>query len=155
MSNPIKYSTGSESLALKKGNFYIGTGDVGKGPSATTGYYNGVDVPSGGYVIYLYNSSQPGDLSYHSATNDAELISFTNSIAGTSYTTVNECLTYFAGQSDKVCFNRDYEGIVTDGLVFNLDAGFTPSYPNNGTSLYDLSGTNNGTFNNGPTFSTE
>jgi hypothetical protein len=38
MSNPIKYSTGSESLALKTGNFYIGTGDVGKGPTSTTGY---------------------------------------------------------------------------------------------------------------------
>ena len=155
MSNPIKYSTGSESLALKTGNFYIGTGDVGKGPSATTGYYNGVGVPSGGYVIYLYNSSQPGDLSYHTASNDTELISFTNSVAGTSYTTVNECLTYFAGQSDKMVLNRDYEGIVTDGLVFNLDAGFTPSYPKNGTTWYDVStNTNNGTFNNGPTFST-
>jgi len=42
MSNPIKYSTGSESLALKKGNFYIGTGDVGKGPTSSTGYYNGI-----------------------------------------------------------------------------------------------------------------
>ena len=53
MSNPIKYSTGSETLVLKKGNMYIGTGDVGKGPSDVTGYYQGVDVPSGGYVIYM------------------------------------------------------------------------------------------------------
>ena len=153
MANPIKYSTGSESLALKKGNFYIGTGDVGKGPSNTTGYYNGITPPTGGYTIYIYKSGQPGDLSYHTVSNDTELVSFTNNLAGTSYTTANECLTYFASQTDKVCFNRDYEGIVTDGLVFHLDAGFTPSYPKNGTTWYDISGNgNNGTLTNGPTF---
>jgi len=152
MSNPIKYSTGSESLSLKKGNFYIGTGDVGKGPSDTTGYYQGPNVPSGGYIIYMNKDGAPGNLSYHSAANDSELIAFTNNLAGQSYTTVNECLAYYAGQTDKVCLNRDYEGIVTDGLIFNLDAGFTPSYPKNGTTWYDLGGTSNGVLTNGPTF---
>jgi hypothetical protein len=155
MSNPIKYSTGSETLVLKKGNMYIGTGDVGKGPSDVTGYYQGVDVPSGGYVIYMNKEGAPGGLSYHSAVNDSELIAFTNNLAGQSYTTVNECLVYFAGQTDKVCLNRDYEGIVTDGLVLNVDAGFTPSYPKNGTTWYDVGGSNNGTLTNGPTFSTD
>jgi hypothetical protein len=153
MINPIKYTTGSESLALKKGNFYIGTGDVGKGPSDVTGYYQGVSPSGGGYVIYMNKPGAPGDLSYHNATNDSELISFTNNLAGTSYTTVQECLVYFAGQTDKVVFNRDYEPIVTDGLVLNLDAGFTPSYPRSGTTWYDVStNTNNGTLTNGPTF---
>jgi hypothetical protein len=153
MPNPIKYTTGTETLALKKGNFYIGTGDVGKGPSDTTGYYQGPNVPSGGYVIYLNKEGAPGGLSYHSAANDAQLIAFTNNLAGQSYTTVNECLVYFAGQTDKVVLNRDYEGIVTDGLIFNLDAGFTPSYSRSGTTWYDVSGSNNGTLINGPTFS--
>ena len=151
MSNPIKYSTGSESLALKTGNFYIGTGDVGKGPTSTTGYYNGITPPSGGYTIYLNKAT--GGPSIYTCANDTELINLTNSIAGTSYTTANECLVYFAGQSDKMVLNRDYEGIVTDGLVLNYDAGFTPSYPKNGTTWYDVSDTNNGTLTNGPTFS--
>jgi hypothetical protein len=150
MSNPIKYSTGTESLALKKGNFYIGTGDVGKGPTSTTGYYNGITPPTGGYTIYLNKES--GGPSIYTVSNDTQLISLTNSIAGQSYTTVNECLVYFAGQTDKVCLNRDYEGIVTNGLVFNLDAGFTPSYSRSGTTWYDVGGTNNGTLINGPTF---
>jgi len=153
MPNPIKYSTGSETLALKKGNFYIGTGDVGKGPTSTTGYYNGITPPTGGYTIYL--NKETGGPSIYTASNDAQLISLTNTIAGTSYTTVNECLVYFAGQTDKVCVNRDYEGIVTDGLIFNLDAGFTPSYPKNGTTWYNVGGANNGTLTNGPTFSTD
>ena len=151
MPNPIKYSTGSESLALKKGNFYIGTGDVGKGPTSTTGYYNGITPPSGGYTIYLNKAT--GGPSIYTCSNDTELVNLTNSIAGTSYTTANECLIYFAGQNDKVVLNRDYEGIVTDGLVLNLDAGFTPSYPRSGDTWYGLTGTNNGTFTNGPTFS--
>jgi hypothetical protein len=152
MSNPIKYSTGTESLALKKGNFYIGTGDVGKGPTSTTGYYNGITPPEGGYTIYLNKES--GGPSIYTASNDAQLISLTNSIAGQSYTTANECLVYFAGQTDKMVLNRNYEGIVTNGLVLNLDAGFTPSYPKSGTSIYDVSiNTNNGTLINGPTFS--
>ena len=151
MANPIKYSTGSESLALKKGNFYIGTGDVGKGPTSSTGYYNGISPPSGGYTIYL--NKETGGPSIYTASNDAQLISLTNSIASQSYTTANECLVYFAGQTDKMVLNRDYEGIVTDGLVLNVDAGFTPSYPRSGTTWTDLSlSGNNGTLTNGPTF---
>jgi hypothetical protein len=148
MSNPIKYSTGSETLALKKGNFYIGTGDVGKGPTSSTGYYNGISPPTGGYTIYL--NKETGGPSIYTASNDAQLISLTNSIAGQSYTTANECLVYFAGQTDKMVLNRNYEGIVTDGLVLNLDGGFTPSYPITGTTWYDLSGyENNATMYNG------
>jgi hypothetical protein len=154
MPNPIKYTTGSETLALKKGNFYIGTGDVSKGPTSSTGYYNGITPPSGGYTIYLNKVS--GGPSIYAASNDAQLISLTNSIAGASYTTVNQCLVYYAGQTDKMCVNRDYESIVTDGLIVNLDAGFTPSYPRNGTTWYDLSGNeNNFTIYNSTSFSSD
>lgn len=44
-------------------------------------------------------------------------------------------------------------GIVQNGLVLNLDAAVTDSYPGNGTIWRDLSGNgNNGTLTNGPTF---
>jgi hypothetical protein len=44
--------------------------------------------------------------------------------------------------------------IVSDGLVFCLDAGNIKSYPRSGTSWNDLSGNNNnGTLTNGPAFS--
>lgn len=156
MANSIKYTTGTESNSLVKGNFRIGTGDVGKGPTSTTGFYKATAPPSGGYRIYLNNESVSGGIAYHTTANDSELISFTNQIAGESFTTVNECLTYYTTQSDKVCLNRDYEGIVTDGLVCNLDAGFTPSYPKNGTTWYDISGNgNNVTLTNGPSFNSD
>jgi hypothetical protein len=151
MPNPIKYNTSTETLSLKKGNFWIGTGDVGKGPTSTTGFYNGITPPSGGYTIYVNKAT--GGPSIMVANNDASLIAITNSIAGASYTTVNQCFNYFAGQSDKMVVQRDYEGIVTDGLILNLDAGYLPSYPQNGTTWYDLGPSGNtGTLTNGPTF---
>jgi hypothetical protein len=42
--------------------------------------------------------------------------------------------------------------IVTDGLVLYLDAANTKSYVSGSTLWNDLSGTNNGTLTNGPTF---
>lgn len=152
MPNSIKYSASAQTLALKKGNFWIGTGDVGKGPTSTTDYYNGITPPSGGYTIYLNKAS--GGPSIYCPANDAALISLTNSIAGASYTTAAQCLTYFATQTDKMVFNIDYPAIVTDGLVLNLDAGFTPSYPTTGTTWYDVSSNvYNISLINGPTFS--
>jgi hypothetical protein len=154
MPNPIKYTAGTETLALKKGNFYIGTGDVGKGPSDTTGYYQGPSPASGGYVAYLNKSGVPGNLSYHSAANDSQLISFTNNLSGTSFTSATQCLNYYTTQTDKVCVNRDYEPIVTNGLVLHIDAAFTPSYSQSGNTVYNLVPSQyNGTLTNGPTWS--
>jgi hypothetical protein len=46
------------------------------------------------------------------------------------------------------------DNIVTNGLVFSIDASKTTSYPGTGTSIYDLSGlSNNGTLVSSPTFS--
>jgi len=42
--------------------------------------------------------------------------------------------------------------IVTDGLVFCVDAANQRSYPKSGTTWSDLAGANNGTLTNGPTF---
>ena len=154
MPNAIKYSTTGDTLSLKKGNIFFGVGDVGKGPSSATTYYNGVTPSAGGYTIYSYNASQTSKLSFHTATNDAALITYTNGVSGQNFSTAAQCLNWYATQTNYVCVNRDYEGVVTNGLVLNLDAGFTPSYTSSGTTWYDLSyGGNNGTLTNGPTFS--
>jgi hypothetical protein len=135
MPNAIKYNTSAETLALKKGNFYIGTGDVGKGPTSSTGYYNGITPPTGGYAIYLNKAS--GGPSIYTASA-AQLISITNSIAGTSYTSVADSLNWYTTQPDKMVLNMDYPSIITNGLVLFLDAGFSNSYPTMGSTCYDL-----------------
>jgi hypothetical protein len=69
-------------------------------------------------------------------------------------TTAGESLSWAAGQSNIFVTNREYENIVTSGMVLNLDAGFVSSYPTSATTWYDLSYSgNNGTLTNGPTFS--
>jgi hypothetical protein len=138
MPNAIKYNVSTETLALKKGNFWIGTGDVGKGPTSSTGYYNGITPPAGGFTIYL-NKETSGP-SIYTVNTEAQLTGLTSTIAGVPYTTSGQCLNWFATQNDKMVFNIDYPAIVTDGLVLNLDAGFTPSYPTTNIYFSDLSG---------------
>lgn len=310
MPNTIKYSTTGDTFSLKKGNLFIGVGDVGKGPSTSTQTYNGVSPVASGYTIYIYNPTQASNVSFYSANNDAELITFTNGLSssqtnyisnggnfangtispfntnysdpgglgqvvsitnnlpyvgssstngmylnynggrvmstvgllttGVTYTfsfwakiisgssfsvswnnqngsgdtnawtssanlttswqryiqtftyntsknnfyfysrnadttraaiftefqvttgstyggpglqNATECLRWYSIQTNYVCANMDYEPIVTNGLLVNVDAGYTPSYPKTGTTLYGLSmNGNNCTLANGPTY---
>lgn len=153
MGNSIKYTAGTESNSLASGNFKIGTGDVPKGPTSVTGYYRATTPPSGGYRIYVFNDNLSGDIGYYTAVDDNDLIAFTNRTFSQSFTTAAECLVYYAGQSNRVVFNREYESIATSGLTYSFDFGFSPGYPTSGSTLYDLRSTNNGTLYNEPTFS--
>jgi hypothetical protein len=57
--------------------------------------------------------------------------------------------TYYASE-----FSENIAGIVTSGLLFNVDAGNTASYPGIGNTWTDLSASgNNATLVNGPTYS--
>lgn len=151
MANYVKYSTNSQTRALKMGNFWLGPVNDGKGPTSSTGYYTALPPDSGGFTIYINKAS--GGPAIYKASNESQLVLITNKIGNQSFTTSGQCLTWYVTQTDKFCVNREYEGIVTDGLVLNLDAGFTPSYPTLGTSWYDLSTNSyNGTLTNGPTF---
>jgi len=150
MPNSILYNVNSQSLSLKKGNFWIGTNDVTKGPTSSTGYFNGVTPDSNQYVIY-YNKSGSNRIYY--CTNGDQVYVITNRLKGQNLTTLESALTYIATQSDMMCTNINYEPIVTNGLILNLDAGFIPSYPRTGTIWYDISnGNNNATMYNGLTY---
>jgi len=141
MPNVIKYSTGATpSGSLRKGNMLIGNNTADYGLT----FFNGIDPPSGGYTIYLNKAS--GGPSIYCPANDTQLINITNrNIAGTvgspaNYTTAAQCLNYFATQTDKLCVNFNYAGIVTNGLIAALDASFVASYPTTGSIVYDISG---------------
>jgi hypothetical protein len=50
----------------------------------------------------------------------------------------------------------NYKSVVTRGLIFSYDAGALDSYPQTGTSVFDLTTNNNtATLTNGPTFSSD
>jgi hypothetical protein len=315
MPNTIKYSTSGDTQSLKKGNFFIGVGDVPKGPSSRTNHWQGITPPTSGYTIYINSGS--GSTAIMVPDSDAKLVEYANgmnnntnlfpnggnfadgtgspfvlnSYGGTStiinisndkpypgssskyalqitnggnymstanlltvgqtytfsfwarktdgtsgnvgndkgpiwnnqngsgelnsfsypwYGTVlptttidgtwrkynftftynaariyfyfygvvgtsiftefqimtgstyggpglqnaTEALNWFSSVSqDEVCVNRDYESITTNGLILNLDAGYTPSYPRTGSVWYDMSYSGlNGTLTNGPTY---
>jgi len=149
MPNTIKYSTDVVTRALRKGNYYLGVGDEGKGPTNETGFWNGFPVGTFSYVIY--QNKESNGPSIYPIQNDAELIERTNQIdTSVVRTTKEECFSYFAGQSDKMIVNKDYDSVSTDGLVLNFDTSFLGSYPFTGSLVYDISSNNNhSTFANG------
>ena len=136
MPNAIKYSTSAQTLALKEGNFYIGTGDVPKGTTAVTDYWNGITPPTGGYTIYLNKGSNGPSI--YVASSDAELITLTNRIAGASFTTVYDCLNWYRTQTDKMVMNMDYPAIPTSGITLISDIGSTISYPMGGVTASSM-----------------
>jgi len=151
MANPIKYSTTQVANTIKKGNSVLGVGNNGFGASSETGFWAGVDPPNGGYTVYVNTSGTSGPRIY--IADDNSLPSLVNQIGASGITSLSGALGWIDSQSNIICVNREYEGIVTNGLVLNLDAGFIPSYPRSGTVWRDISGNgNNGTLTNGPTF---
>jgi len=149
MPQVVKYSTNPVNNSIKKGNMAIGVNSVDYGDGT---WWNTIDVPSGGYVAYANKASNGPSIMV--PTDDTSLVSVARSFgASSSVTTAAGALNYFASQSDMIVVNKNYNNIVTSGLVLNLDASFVASYPVSGTSWYDISGSgNNGTLQNGPTF---
>ena len=154
MPNAIKYKTGNITGSLQKSTIALGvtTGSIA-GPTATTGWYSGITPSAGKYNIYETSISQNPNI--YCPVNDAELIQFVRSKGATGNNTasLSASLAWIGTQTNLMAVNFDYENIVTDGLVLNLDAGFVGSYPTTGSTWYDISGNaSNGTLINGPTF---
>jgi hypothetical protein len=135
------------------------------GPSDTTsyfstadgGYYNAIIPPSGGYTIYAGAPATAGSVAnapaMFTSLDDTTLVTDAQNIFKTSFNSTGDVLSWAAARNNVLIVNREYEPIVTSGLVMNLDAGFTPSYPRQGTTWYDVSGNDyNGALTNGPTF---
>jgi hypothetical protein len=154
MGNIIKYSTTGVTNTISKGNFYLGVNSNTGGPTDITGFWNGIQPPLSGYTLYGNKNDAFGP-SINVFNNDAELISFVNQRGG-NVSTISGAINYFSSNDELMLVNKDYESIVTDGLVLNLDASFTPSYPKSGNTWYDLSlSGNNGTLVNGPVYSSD
>jgi uncharacterized delta-60 repeat protein len=147
--NAVKYSTATQSETLRIGNFHIGVTNKDYGPTINTGYYAGI-VSLSGYTGYVWDGSK---IVYNQSSSDSDLVNFLSQRAGASFSGLTAALAWSLTQSDILVVNKNYENIVTDGLILNLDAGFISSYPRTGNIFYDLSGRNNhGALINGPTF---
>ena len=150
MDNGIKYSTTTPSNALRANNVAIGANQVQYGPTSTTDFWTAVN-PGSNYCIYYFVGTSGAPRIYY--VDSTQIVTLANQLGGSGITTFNGALNYFETQSNILVTNRIYENIVTSGLVFNIDSGFIKSYPQNGTSWWDISGGNiSGTLTNSPTW---
>jgi hypothetical protein len=147
MPNLFKHnSTGSEDNSIFKGDWAINLKEHGGGPTGTTGFYNGVDIPAGGYAIY-----GPGN-HVRIAANAAELLFIITKIGGDG-SSLEAALEWAAATDTVAVVDRQHANIITDGLILNMDTQYTASYPRSGQSIYDLSGnSHDGTLFNSPTW---
>ena len=125
MPNKIKYNkTGSEANSIFKGNWAIDTtpNNIGDGPSSVTGFYNGANIPSGGYTIY-----SPSGV--YAAANETQLVGKANGL-GANVGSGSAALNWIAGQANHVALNRPIENIVTNGLVLSMDTAHVSSFVN-------------------------
>jgi hypothetical protein len=137
MANTIKYSTTGDTLSLKKGNWYIGVGDP-KGPTSSTGHWAAINPPTGGYTIYE-NKAADGP-SIRTPESEIDLMRWTETFySGISISTVYSAITHLNTNTTTMVVNREYENIITNGLVFSVDAGFTPSFYTSGSTWKDIS----------------
>lgn len=141
--NVIKFSSVGSNNSLRKGNSSLGTNSVSYGPTSTTGFFNGINPPPGGWVLYQertgtdYNNFGPSILVF---PNDSSFIGSIASQSGTNITTLGGALDWVRSQNSLMALNNNYWNIVTDQLGLMFDGNQVSSYPQTGSVLYDLSG---------------
>ena len=159
MPNAIKYSYANITGSLQKSNvaFGVTTSSIA-GPTSATRWYSGITPSAGKYNIYETTSPEVSPNIY-CPVNDAELIQFVKSKGATGNNTasLSASLAWIGTQGNLMAANFEYENIVTNGLLLNLDAGFVGSYPTTGSTWYNLTTAMdaNGTLTNGPTFNSD
>jgi hypothetical protein len=161
MANTVAYNNGSNPVgSIKKGVVSINV-DESLITSGLT-WRNGIDF-SGQYVIYSDTFTQGIDIQANAKPcawscdyNDTALLNLINSlpplIGQPKYGTLADAIAWLEGQGKYFIVNQNYPEIVTSGCVLNVDATMTGSYPNVGTTWYDLTNTKNGALTNGPTW---
>ena len=160
MANPVTYNSGSNPAGALK----FGTMSMSVAPSLNiTGYNwrNGFDS-NNMWTIYSDTFSQGQSTQGNSLPTiwstpqftEQGLIDMINVLparAGqTKFTTLSSAISWLVGEGKYFISNQNYPQMITDGLQFFVDAGLTASYPQVGSSWYELSGSLTGAINNSP-----
>ena len=165
MANPIAYNSGTTvSGCINKGtiSFAVDNLNYSTRPGNLNWYAGGDNTNK--YIIISDTFSQGVDTQANSrptmwatsAQTDSELLKWINGLPARSgqstFSTLLDAISWLEGQGKYLISNQHYPQIVTSGMVLNLDAGFTGSYPNVGTNWYTINSGSTGTLNNGPTW---
>jgi hypothetical protein len=167
MGIPMAYNTGTTNTYTEK-TVKRGTIALNPGPSLAPSYnwFNGVDVTSSQYLIYsdTYTTGQATQANSRPTAwttpdlSDASILALINTlperIGQTPFTYAPVALKWLHQSGRYFLLKNNFENIVTNGLILNLDASWPTSF--SGTSTwFDLSSSNkNATLTNGPTLST-
>jgi len=143
MAQPIKYNTGTKTTGccIRKGNYDIGIVQNREyGPTVNTGFWNGYDVPSGGFVSFQNKASQGPSI--YSISGVTELVKYGENLnLGGVYNTPEAVIQRCAELDTIVMTNIEYPEIpLIDNCVLLMDFGYTASYPWLGDNIYDISG---------------
>jgi hypothetical protein len=134
--NIIQFSTASLANTIKKGRAILGVNDVGYGPTTTTGFWNGITPPSGGYTIYVSRSIAGPNI--YTPSSDSELITYASKLTNIPFNSVSDTLAWFATQSSSIVVNKNYPNMAVSNSNVILDASFIPSYPITNSICYSL-----------------
>jgi|688.fasta_scaffold188853_3 hypothetical protein len=144
MAQPIKYNTGTTKTAgccIRKGNFEIGVVTNREyGPTSTTGFWSGYNVPSGGFVSFQNKTAQGPSI--YSISGVTELVKYGENLnLGGVYDTPEAVIQRCAELNTIVMTNIEYPEIPSiDNNILTLDAGYTASYPWGGNIWYNVAG---------------
>jgi hypothetical protein len=168
MGIPMAYNTGTTNTYTEK-TVKRGTVALNPGPSLAPSYnwFNGVDITASQYLIYsdTYTTGQATQANSRPTAwttpdlSDASLLSLINTlperIGQTPFTYAPVALKWLHQSNRYFLLKNNFENIVTNGLILNLDASWPTSF--SGTSTwFDLSPSGkNAALTNGPTLSTD
>lgn len=116
----------------------VGVNQVEYSPTSTTGWYAGISPPVSGYTVYVNKVTQGPSILVASNDNDLVSIAISQGAANTM-TGVTNAFNFFKDLNDRIVIDKNYNDIVTSGLVLNLDTTYVPSYPRNGSFWNDVS----------------
>ena len=167
MGIPMAYNTGTTNTYTEK-TVKRGTIALNPGPLLAPSYnwFNGVDATATQYLIYsdTYTTGQATQANSRPTAwttpdlSDTSLLALINTlperVGQTPFTYAPVALKWLHQSGRYFLLKNNFENIVTNGLILNLDGSWPNSY--SGTSTwFDLSGQgNNGTLTNGPTLNT-
>jgi len=168
MPNPVTYLSGN-TLAYQAGMFKRGTTGQNLSNYLTGNYvwWNGVDQSPSQYLIYCDTyttgaSSEANVLPSAWSTpdlTDTSLLNVINSVpelvGQPKFSYTKEAVTWLQERNSYYLMKTNYENIVTNGLVFNIDAGWYPSSNGQSVYWYDTVSGLTGTLYNGVDFTSQ
>ena len=123
MPNKIKLGAdGSEQNSIFKGQWALDVtpSNTGGGPTASTGFFKGPNIPAGGYAIYH-------DGSCFIANDDTDLLGRIGDLGG-PISSVISAMDWVALQEEIMVVNGNIDNTVRDGILLDLDMNNPTSF---------------------------